>query len=202
MSSIEIACETLALMRFQSGIDTVKKNYLAFKNHPAIEELKDELPDFVEQEDVTPSSKHHDSSSKLTVEQMEKDTRESKVRSQKQRIGQARFRDIVLNAYGNQCCVTGCSERILLEAAHIIPYMGIHSNTLENGLCLRADVHKLFDMFLLSISPTANVIVVSKQVQDEYYRSLDGKAVFRNGIKPSGAFIESHYRTFEKKKLG
>lgn len=200
MASINIACEILALMRYQSGIDTVKKNFTTFRNHPAIEELKDELPEFVDLEHIKPLTSQQENNSWLTVEEMKKDSRESKFRAQKQRIGQGKFREMILSTYSFKCCITGCSEKILLEAAHIIPYMGIHSNTLDNGLCLRSDIHKLFDMFLLSISPTSNAIVISEEVQDDYYRSLNGKAVFSNGIMPSKDFIASHYRTFEKKK--
>src|ERR1700722_13744752 len=41
----------------------------------------------------------------------------------------------------------------VLEAAHITPYMGASTNSLLNGLLLRADIHTLFNLGLISIDP-------------------------------------------------
>ena len=37
----------------------------------------------------------------------------------------------------------GCDVAGVLQAAHIVPYMGTQSNATDNGLLLRADIHNL-----------------------------------------------------------
>ncbi|PSO48774.1 MAG: hypothetical protein BRC33_08750 [Cyanobacteria bacterium SW_9_44_58] len=46
-------------------------------------------------------------------------------------------------------------ERTLpaLDAAHIKPYAQSGSHTISNGLLLRADLHRLFDRFYITITP-------------------------------------------------
>jgi hypothetical protein len=58
---------------------------------------------------------------------------------------QARFRRAVLNAYGNRCLITGTSLPDVLEAAHIVPVADRGLDRIANGLCLRSDIHVLFD---------------------------------------------------------
>ena len=50
-----------------------------------------------------------------------------------------------MDAYGGRCAITGYDVEEALQAAHIVPYLGPQSNTVNNGLLLRADVHNLFD---------------------------------------------------------
>jgi len=65
------------------------------------------------------------------------------------RRGQAAFRAKLLKAYGGRCAITGCNVTETLEAAHILPFRGDHTNTVNNGLLLRADIHTLFDLGLI-----------------------------------------------------
>lgn len=69
------------------------------------------------------------------------------------RQGQPAFRKLLLDAYGSRCAVTGSRTVEVLEAAHIMPYMGRHTNVAQNGLLLRSDVHTLFDRLLLTVVP-------------------------------------------------
>ncbi len=56
------------------------------------------------------------------------------------RQGQGRFRQQLLDAYDGRCCMTACDVEPVLEAAHISPYRGEHTNRVWNGLLLRADL--------------------------------------------------------------
>lgn len=67
------------------------------------------------------------------------------------RQGQSRFRDDLLQAYGGRCAITGCTIEEILQAAHIMPHRGEHTNHVQNGLLLRADLHTLFDLDILRI---------------------------------------------------
>ena len=67
------------------------------------------------------------------------------------RQGQPAFRKALLDAYERRCAVTGCPIDDVLEAAHISPYLGEHTNHVTNGLLLRADIHTLFDRGLIKV---------------------------------------------------
>lgn len=68
-----------------------------------------------------------------------------------QRQGQPAFRNALMDAYERRCAVTGCAIDDVLEAAHISPYLGEHTNHVTNGLLLRADIHTLFDRGLIKV---------------------------------------------------
>jgi len=61
------------------------------------------------------------------------------------RPGQSRFRQNVLRAFQGRCIISDDSIDNILEAAHIIPVTIGGSDGPENGLCLRVDIHRLFD---------------------------------------------------------
>lgn len=67
------------------------------------------------------------------------------------RQGQPAFRKALMDAYERRCAVTGCTIDDVLEAAHISPYLGDHTNHVTNGLLLRADIHTLFDRGLIKV---------------------------------------------------
>jgi putative restriction endonuclease len=73
------------------------------------------------------------------------------------RRGQPRFRAALLSAQENHYAITGTAVPSVLEAAHIAPYRGAHTNHVPNGLLLRADVHTLFDLKRLTELPTGTV---------------------------------------------
>ncbi len=91
------------------------------------------------------------------------------------RDGQAEFREAIIAAYG-ACGVTGCAEEAALQAAHIIPYVDRRSNIISNGLCLRADLHLLYDRNLLLISGEG-LITIAPSVQEPEYRRLHGQKI-------------------------
>lgn len=67
------------------------------------------------------------------------------------RQGQPAFRNALMDAYECRCAITGCTIQAVLEAAHISPYRGDHTNHVTNGLLLRADIHTLFDCGLIKV---------------------------------------------------
>lgn len=84
------------------------------------------------------------------------------------RRGQPKFRKKLLDIYKNSCAVTGTQFPPILEAAHIIPYMGEKTNHVTNGILLRADIHTLFDLGLLNINENYEVVVSSSMKESEY----------------------------------
>jgi hypothetical protein len=93
------------------------------------------------------------------------------------RRGQPRFRAALLEAYGGKCAITGCDAAVALEAAHLRPYRGPDSNTVSNGLLLRADIHTLLDLRLIAIDPQTRAIVVSKLLAGTQYEPLSARTL-------------------------
>lgn len=111
------------------------------------------------------------------------------------RRGQSAFRDALRNAYGDRCCLTDCNLVDVLEAAHIHPYLGDLTNVVSNGLLLRADIHTLFDLFLLRIDPSSLVVEISPKLIGTEYASLQGRRVATPddpGEAPSPKALEVH----------
>lgn len=60
---------------------------------------------------------------------------------------------MVGDTYHWRCAITGAKIRPVLEAAHILPVSPVYGgeNRLDNGLLLRSDVHRMFDLGYLSV---------------------------------------------------
>ncbi|MFM8472467.1 MAG: HNH endonuclease [Candidatus Kapaibacterium sp.] len=80
----------------------------------------------------------------------------------KSRPGQAGFRFALMEAYDRKCAVTGENILPVLEAAHIQPVSSEGVNTVDNGLLLRSDMHKLFDQGLITVTPDYTIRISSK----------------------------------------
>ena len=114
--------------------------------------------------------------------------------TQKERKGQAAFRRNILNIYENSCAITGIKQKEVLEAAHIQGYVNEESNHIQNGICLRVDIHKLFDNGLISINGDYRV-VVSSMLKSTEYEKINGKKIKLPNNKthyPSANALENH----------
>ena len=98
----------------------------------------------------------------------EEDARQRVLQGVVVRRGQGAFRKVLIKAYQGACAVTGCTTEDVLEAAHIIPYLGAHTNRPDNGLLLRADVHTLFDLGRLWVDADLRVYVADELRQTDY----------------------------------
>jgi len=95
------------------------------------------------------------------------------------RLGQGTFRVLVTDAYHRRCAVTGEKTLPVLEAAHVRSHADQGPNRVNNGLLLRADIHRLYDSGLVTIDPNLRFIV-SPRVREVYqngreYYALHGK---------------------------
>ncbi|MFD1613454.1 HNH endonuclease [Sphingomonas tabacisoli] len=109
------------------------------------------------------------------------------------RQGQRAFRTKLLDAFDGKCAMTACAVAWVLEAAHISPYQGPATNQPDNGLLLRADIHTLFDLGLLSVDPDTLAIRVADQIEEAEYRALDGKKLQVGKVAPSKAALQEHW---------
>ena len=128
----------------------------------------------------------------------------------KQRTNQHLFRNMVLSAYNNACCITGIARPELIEACHIIDWKGDEKNRLNpcNGLAMNVLFHRAYDKMFVGISPDLRV-----EISERMYDGLRGEdkdktySFFNpyNGVqitlprkfKPNLAFIEEHYSKFK-----
>lgn len=116
------------------------------------------------------------------------------------RLGQGGFRVVVTDAYRRRCAITGESTLPVLEAAHILPYAENGPHEASNGLLLRSDFHKLFDLGLVTVTPTYQIEVSSK-IKEEWfngkaYYSLHGRRLQsvpeQVADRPSTAMLQWH----------
>lgn len=89
------------------------------------------------------------------------------------RQGQPMFRMKLMDAYERRCAITRCTIEDTLQAAHISPYRGDHSNHVTNGLLLRADIHTLFDRGLIRVD--GNFRVIASDAVRAIYHDLPDK---------------------------
>lgn len=69
------------------------------------------------------------------------------------RLGQHRFRFLVLQRYGNQCAVCDIDISQLLDTAHLIPKSAKGSDDPRNGLVLCANHHRALEAGFFGIHP-------------------------------------------------
>lgn len=118
------------------------------------------------------------------------DTANVKVRKK-----QGLFRASLFSVYGQQCMVTGTSVIEVLEAAHIIPVSISPDDRTENGLVLRADIHKLYDSNKLRINGNYTVSL-DECIQDSFYCSLNGKTIAsKTGAMPSKVKLTKRFKS-------
>lgn len=94
-------------------------------------------------------------------------------RRAKKRFSQSVFRSMVFRAYRHECALSGETCSAVLEASHIQPFYSPSSNHPQNGLCLRVDLHRLFDAGLISFSDRYEVLV-SSSVDSDSVKKLEG----------------------------
>lgn len=115
------------------------------------------------------------------------------------RLGQGTFRAALHSAYQGSCAVSGDHTWPALEAAHIQPYGegGLHETS--NGLLLRADIHRLYDRHLVTVTEDYR-FRVSPRLDSDYrngriYYEMEGKQIAvpkRAADRPDPARLQWH----------
>ncbi|GEK22377.1 HNH endonuclease [Cellulomonas xylanilytica] len=105
------------------------------------------------------------------------DERKRSLRAVVVREGQSRFRAAVLRAYRGRCAITGTDFESVLEAAHIRPYRGKHTNFVSNGLLLRADLHRMWDVGLLAVDEVDRTVLIANHITAPEYTALRGRPI-------------------------
>jgi putative restriction endonuclease len=119
-----------------------------------------------------------------------------------QRVGQAAFRNVVLQAYDYRCAATGWRLIVpgawgLIDAAHLIPYAETQNNDPRNGMALTPTFHRALDQNLIAPGPDLKwhvSRVVEPRIPDNRpIVDLDGQDVIFYGdpkYRPSPTSLE------------
>ena len=86
------------------------------------------------------------------------------------------FRNKVLADYGHQCAICRCNITEILEAAHVFDVRYGGDDQRENGICLCANHHMLYDKGLISINWADLTLTIRDariQTMDWYQRFMD-----------------------------
>jgi putative restriction endonuclease len=99
------------------------------------------------------------------------------------RLGQGAFRFLVTDNYRRRCAISGERTLPALDAAHIRPFAKGGPHEVANGILMRRDIHSLFDLGYVTITPDMK-FEVSKKIREEYengryYYSLHGTEITR-----------------------
>lgn len=99
----------------------------------------------------------------------------------KPRLGQGAFRLAITDSYERRCAVSGERTLPILDAAHIRAFESGGEHTASNGLLLRTDIHRLFDLGYVTISPEGRFEVSSRLRADfdngRHYYDLQGTPI-------------------------
>ncbi|MFJ3123101.1 phosphorothioated DNA-binding restriction endonuclease [Streptomyces sp. NPDC086993] len=120
-----------------------------------------------------------------------------------------RMREMVLTAYEYRCAFCGYDGRIGampvgLEAAHVRWWALDGPDDLDNGLCLCALHHKLFDRGVLGVGEGHRILVSQKFVGHspaarQHVTALAGRPL--TGPQPGTSPIAAHHRSWHTKQV-
>ena len=121
---------------------------------------------------------------------------EDVIRSVKTRLNQNIFRRILMDIYGNTCCVTGLDIDQINRASHIVPWAKDPSKRLDptNGIYLSATYDAAFDQHLMSLDDDYRIIL-SKNIKDHY----SSESVRDYFLKKEGQVIRLPYKYYPNK---
>lgn len=111
------------------------------------------------------------------------------------RIGQTSFRQNLLASFGPICAFTGPAPFEALEAAHLYSYAKICEHVPHGGLLVRRDIHRLFDLGLITVNPRDLTIEVSSRIMPyPEYASLKGKPLKVTVAPAALKWLELHWQ--------
>ncbi len=115
------------------------------------------------------------------------------------RLGQGAFRVSVTDVYQRRCAITGERTLPILDAAHIRPYGQGGEHDITNGLLLRTDIHRLFDLGYVTVSVDGKFEVGRRLKEDfengKHYYAMHGQPLFwpsQSEQRPKQELLEWH----------
>lgn len=109
------------------------------------------------------------------------------------RSRQASFRKEVLQISSNKCLLSNEVIPDVLEAAHIIPVNSGGSDVGENGICLRVDLHRLYDGGKIRILECGNILYNKQVLNSVNYKTLPQRVEIPNQINRQNLIWREKY---------
>ena len=117
----------------------------------------------------------------------------------RRRLGQGAFRLAVTDGYGRRCAVSGEKTLPILDAAHIRTFASGGAHDVSNGLLMRTDIHKLFDLGYVTVTERGRFAVSARLRKDfdngvHYYAMQDCEiaAPLRGYAPPAPELLRWH----------
>lgn len=175
-----------------SGINTPRNGYI-FLNNVNWDTLCEKLCELVKSIIET----HEGSNLEFNFQSQAEDDDITLLQNVKARIrrGQRLFRRNLIELYQGQCTISGWGPTKALEAVHIVNHAETGINHTDNGIMLRADLHRLFDSNLLRINPETFCVELSSDLKASEYWELNGKRIEKriDGTDPSAEYLEQKW---------
>lgn len=116
------------------------------------------------------------------------------------RRGQRLFRKNLIDLYEGKCTISGWGPTEVLEAVHIVNHAESGINHTDNGIMLRADLHRLFDSNLLIINPDTFRVEVSPELENSKYWKLNGRRIKKrkDGNDPNIEYLRQRFMSISE----
>jgi putative restriction endonuclease len=106
---------------------------------------------------------------------------------------------VLADVYQRRCAVTGEKTLPILDAAHIRPFGDGGEHEISNGLLLRTDIRRLFDLGYVTVSNDGR-FEVGRRLKDDFengrhYYTMQGQPLLmppRLEQRPGREFLEWH----------
>lgn len=112
------------------------------------------------------------------------------------RIGQGKYRRLVMNRWDNKCAVTGSEIREVLIASHIVPWREATNKErldVNNGLLLSPVFDALFDRNLISFDDSGKIILSKALSMNEYKRlGVTGAEIIQDLSSENKIYLKRH----------
>ncbi|MCC5791770.1 MAG: HNH endonuclease [Legionellaceae bacterium] len=109
------------------------------------------------------------------------------------RPNQSKFRKGVIEASEGFCILTNETVNDVLEAAHIVPVGHGGTDIIDNGLCMRVDIHRLYDSGKIRISPDGMIELNNQVSKSISYRDLPRKIAIPLSVKIENLIWRTKY---------
>jgi len=104
------------------------------------------------------------------------------------RLGQGAFRLAITDGYERRCAISGEKTLPILDAAHIRSYADGGEHAVANGLLMRTDIHRLFDLGYVTVTLDQRFAVSERLKADfdngVHYYAMQGREI----AKPKSGF--------------
>jgi WD40 repeat protein len=123
----------------------------------------------------------------------------------RERLGEQSLRTQMIAAYSGRCAISGVAVSEVLQVAPIAPQRASDVIDMMGALLLRADIHNLFESFLIAVDALSITVVVAPALQHTQYAELAGRRLIepeRPALRPSRRLLDAHYRQFRRRWFG